>query len=273
MNPIKFLAWNIDQARREEKYEKTKWDNRSENVKQLINNVNADIIALIELRDLETSNENAQQFLSYFANYDKVSRRYCHYDLAFTMALLINPKKYFVGNTRIHNYHGNVVNDKMIMFIDLQDKLTLKWFTIGITHLDMEENRKWESIHILSNLMREQKYPTFIYGDYNFFDNKEGINQRQYMLSKFNDIAYPIYMKTDDGDELLSGTFIGFPHDEFKQKFENMSRLDHIFATKNVSSSKAYSPYLNDYQCDNTNYDTYNYPSDHLAIYTEIQIL
>ncbi len=272
MNPIKFFAWNIDQARREEKHQETKWNTRSRRVKNLINKVDADIFALIEIRDLETSLENAQQFLSTFINYDKVSRRYCHHDLAFTMALMINKTRFFVGDTRIHNFHNTPQNDKMVMFVDLQDKISQKWITIGVTHFALEENLKWDSVYQLETLIKKQKYPTVVYGDYNFFDDREGTEQRLHMLNNFVDIAYPLYMNKDKSDEILSGTFIGFPHDEFKQSFKKMSRLDHIFTSKHIYHSKAYSPYLSEYKCDNTNYNTYNYPSDHLALLVQFTI-
>lgn len=58
---VRFLAWNIDQAVREENHEKTKWDSRSKQVKELISAVSPDIAALIELRDLKTSTEHARQ--------------------------------------------------------------------------------------------------------------------------------------------------------------------------------------------------------------------
>jgi len=273
MTTAKFFAWNIDQARREESFPETTWDNRSPHVKNLVSRVNADIVALIEIRDLETSHENARQFLSspQFQKYDVVSRRYCHFALAFHMALLVKPEKFFVGDVRVHNFSGNPENDKMVMFVDLQCKVTKKWFTIGVTHFDLPEDTKWQSCHILKHIVSRQAHPCLIYGDYNFFDDKEGTSQRNFMLESFDDLAYPL----DGGKRgVLSGTFVGFPHDDFKQSEAKMSRLDHIFSpkTNGILGKAARSPHLDEFSLDNSSYVTYNYPSDHLALELDILI-
>lgn len=265
---FKFFAWNIDQARREEEYIETQWNKRSSKVKELIQSTDSDIIALIELRDLKTSEEHARKFLSdpCFHKYNVVLRHYCHFEYTFQMALLYKPSIFFAGDVRVHNFINEHNNDKMVMFVDLQSKETMKWFTIGVTHFDLPEDIKWTSTHILRNLIMTQKYPCIVYGDYNFFNDRDGIKQRNFMLEKCIDLAYPLYDKNKE--KPLSGTFIGFPHDNFKQSFDKMSRLDHIFTPKigGLTSTIAISPSIDKYLLDNTNYETYNYPSDHLAL-------
>lgn len=267
------LCWNVDQARREEKVEQTRWDIRSPHVKQLIKKAKCDIVVLLELRDLETSTENWRQFLSYFPEYDHVSRRYCHFDLTFAMSLMVDPKKFFIGDTRVHSYSDDPQKSKIVMFVDLQRKDTLKWCTIGVTHFDLPEDIKWVSVKKLRDLISTQQYPTMVYGDYNFFDDADGIKQREYMLETCDDVAYPL-LRVNHGygiPENLSGTFIGFSHDEQKKSYEKMSRLDHIFIPRQPSNKKilvdfAESPFMENYKFDNSSYDSYTYPSDHLAI-------
>ncbi len=276
MAPIKqfsFFAWNVDQARREEEHPETKWDVRSGKVKELIATCDADVMALIELRDLVTSTESARAFLSdpRHLKYDIVSRRYCHYSQTFQMALLFKPEKFFCGDVRVHTLGDNPENSKIAMFVDLQSKETHKWITIGVTHFDLEEDVKWKSFKTLKPLLENQLYPCMIYGDYNCFDDREGTQQRQYILDTCDDLVHPLH---HDGDfDLLSGTFVGFPHDTFKQRFDKMSRLDHVFAPKVHglrSSGRAISPSLDKYRLDNKDYATYTYPSDHLAVFLSI---
>lgn len=268
--PVKFefLAWNIDQARREEAVPETKWDVRSPAVKHLIKKCDADIIALIELRDLETSKESARAFLSSpdFAKYDIVHRRYGDNPIAFSMALLVKHEKFMIGDVRVHQYHNNPANEKIVMFVDVKNKADQTWFTVGVTHLDLPEQSKWTSVHILRNLILAQRYPCFVYGDYNFFSDMEGDAQRGYMLEKLVDLAFPL-------EGVNGGTFVGFPHDDHKQSWEKPSRLDHIFAPqRGVVGKYATSPFIEEYKFDNTSYETYTYPSDHLALSLQIRI-
>lgn len=89
--------------------------------------------------------------------------------------------------------------------------------------------------------------------------------------NRLNFIDFPSPFPRDG--ERLSGTFIGFAHDDFKQKFDSMSRLDHIFSPKKNGFKKkrnAQSPRLHFYNMDNGDENSYNYPSDHLAILIEI---
>lgn len=267
-----FFFWNIDQAGREEEHEETKWDVRSADVHKKIVESNADIVGLVELRDLDTSQENAASFIGSLSQYDSVQRRYCHYAQSFTMALLFNPEKYFVGDVRIVNFDHVPTNDKMAMFVDLQCKKTLRWFTVGLTHMALQEDRKWRSVHILKNMILAQKYPCLVYGDYNFFDDRDGILMRNEMLTRCTDLAHPLLDK--NGVE-LSGTFAGFPHDTFKQQKENMSRLDHIFTSSDGRIKRVgdcVSPGLQLADLNNDSYETYKYASDHLALALKIEI-
>lgn len=275
MSDFSFLGWNVDQAVREER-PGSSWDERSGPVKELIKSCKVDLIALLELRDLETSKESTNRFLSSpeFDGYDKVQRRYCHWEHCFSMVLMVDQVELFVTNVRTHTVTDNPQNDSMIMFVDLQSKKDpSQQFTVGVTHFKMQEDIKWISVHILRALIAQQPLPTLVYGDYNFFevdDNKNrkvyGAQQRAYMLEKCVDLAYPLF----SGEQQLTGTFLGFPHDEHHFPFKQMSRLDHIFAQKNgielVEGTHAISPRLDKYQLDNTSIATFTYPSDHLAL-------
>ena len=145
--------------------------------------------------------------------------------------------------------------------------------TKRVTHFGLEESHKWRAVHITKHLITQQRYPCLVYGDYNFFDDRDGKDQRTSMLEECADLAYPLY----HGNVQLTGTFVGFPHDDFKQSWENMSRLDHIFTPLGkrgveILASPAISPNLQNYQLDNSSYDTHTYPSDHLALELTFEI-
>lgn len=265
----RFVGWNIDQANREERHPETCWDRRSEEVKALIGRTQADIVALVELRNLKTAKETAQMFLQSFWQYHSVLRWYCHYGNSFAMAILYDHEKFFLGDVRVHNFDGNPDDDKMVMFADFQCKATMKWFTIGVTHFALQEDRKDRSTQILGQLIADQAHPCWVYGDYNFFDDKKGKDQRKYLEDMFPDVAHPLHR--EDGKTPLSGTFIGFAHDDFKYTFDNMSRLDHVFATGAVSQP-AISPDVSQFEFDNSAYEGMTYPSDHLAIQLELEL-
>lgn len=55
-NNLKVIYWNIGQARREEQCPETCWDVRKKPVADLLLKTNADIIVLVELRDLGNNN-------------------------------------------------------------------------------------------------------------------------------------------------------------------------------------------------------------------------
>jgi endonuclease/exonuclease/phosphatase family metal-dependent hydrolase len=258
---FKVLCWNVDQANREEGHPETMWDVRSPGAADLIRKAAADIVCLVELRSLATSKETPEKFVASFPEYASIIRPYNHYWGCFSMAILYRRDKLFAGDTRVVVMGDNMQTSRLIMFTDFTDKKSGVKFTVGVTHFDLPEDVKWESVRIASAALRDQPLPTFLYGDFNFFDDLEGTEQREKMLESCVDLAYP----------LGRGTFVGFPHDEFKKSPGNYSRLDHVFMLGGYLSgawraSPPYSPFLDEYKLDNSSYETYTYPSDHLAI-------
>lgn len=266
------LEFNVDQANREENVPQTTWDKRTAAIKDLIVSANTDIVCLMELRNLATSAESANQFLAHplFERYEIVHRRYCHYKDAFHFAMLIDPTKFWVKDTVMHNYLNNPDHDYAVMMVTLQCRKTLRFFNVGVTHLPMAETTKETCIRVLRNIMLNSPHPTVVCGDFNFFDDKDGKQQRQFMLDRCEDFAHPLTIKKTQ--ETLSGTFLGFPHDDFKKSYASMSRLDHVFAPQNQFKlvEPADSPSLETFKLDNQAYETMTYPSDHLAIRVQL---
>jgi endonuclease/exonuclease/phosphatase family metal-dependent hydrolase len=271
---VRVLYWNVDQARREEKHPETTWDVRTGRVKELIRTQNPDVIALVELRNLKTSNETVVQFCSSFPEYHTEYRYYCYNENTFCMAVLVRTSKYYISNTSVLRYTPDLLNSKIAMFVTLHPRQmdpkepVSNPLLLGLTHLDLDEAEKMVSVKALNNyLLTIPKDLQFVVcGDFNFFADKDGAAQRAVMLENWKDIAHPLHTGLDE-PSTLPGTFFGFPHDEFKYGVSTPSRLDHVFTrpTSKVTRPTA-TPNFSHYLFDNTSYATYTYPSDHLAI-------
>ena len=167
---------NVDQAFREEKHDETKWDNpkRGKAVKELARKSGAGLLAFLELRNLSTSSETAQQFVDSFPEYTPMLRKYCEWKDALYMALLVDEKEWTIlGEPRVYHFEGIPQWDKMVMFVDLESKVGGDRVTIGLTHFDLAEDRKWRATRLLRAYIAEQPYPCMVCGDYNYFDNRE----------------------------------------------------------------------------------------------------
>lgn len=274
------VCWNVGQANREEQFEKTKWDARSPGVKALLRKCNPDIMCLLELRDLKTSHETIGQFLASFSDkYDHAYRRYGRKTDSFGAAVLVDKSKMAIDDVRVHHFHERSGEwNRMVMFVDITQHDTaagLCRFTVGVTHFSMEEEVKWTETVQLANLINQQKLPVFVYGDNNFFDNRDGKAQRtslMHLVPRCRDLVHPLL---DPRGITLSGTFLGFAHDEFKCDIHAMGRLDHVFASDSDRLSlvgPATSQHLCEYYLDNSCHAGYTYPSDHLLLQFRVAI-
>ncbi len=267
--PLKFCFWNVDQARREEKAVETMWDTRSPLVKQLLRKVDADIICLVELRDLATSKEGMIAFLASFApEYDFTYRRYCHWDEAFAMAVLVKKARIHMGDVRTVQFKNTPNDDKLLMQLDIVDKATMHTATVMVTHFSIDEAEKEGAVYVTREALMAAQHPFILCGDFNFFDDLGGIGQRSRLLRDFPDAAHPLY--AEDGTK-LSGTFYGYATDPQRKSFDAMSRLDHLIAHPAINVAQVYSP-IAGYSFENSHYPENIYPSDHLCLCTSFTI-
>lgn len=265
---IKFATWNVDQARREENYEETKWDNRYESVLKLIEKADADILCIQELRNLDTSKIGVKRFLSLFPeNYDFEYAYYSENEHSFALATLYNRTKYYVVNSRRFRYTDRVDEGQICLGLNFVDKETRESFWVYNTHFSIHEEFKWNSVNKVIAELGTTNDKMLIAGDYNFFDDRDGTKQRQKMSEYFIDIAHPLYDSYDNDCKMLSGTFIGFEHDDFKREYENMSRLDHIFS-RNIKSSEV----AIGFGATEELLRTRKYPSDHLMVRVNVHL-
>jgi hypothetical protein len=272
MNPITTAVFNIDQAHRvrcktgtNEPDPNKEWDNRAESLAQMINECGADIICVLEMRNLQNSKIPVRKFLS-MLNYDYEYVYYCEYNLSFAMAILYKSDKFYVLDSDRFHLHNNPGNDKIMFGLKFKVKGSNNGFWVYGTHFAIDEPSKWEGVNKIIERFGNAEYPVIIAGDFNFFDDLEGIPQRNKMLTAFEDLAFPL--KDLDGD------FYGYSGDVGKRKvvqegnrIKGMSRLIHIFS-KNIQKLEMATAYkwtpemiLNE-----------TYPTDHLAIMMKVGI-
>lgn len=269
--PIRLLGFNMGCALRDEAFPLTRWMRRKPSITDVIRKADCALMALVELRDLPASDPIRAYLTTTFPHHHLVYRAYCHWEKSLGMAVLVDTRKYHVGNVRVHSITETADLDrtKIVMFVDVQSKCTGKWITVGATHFPMSEETKDYAVKRTRSLLLGQRHPTLLYGDFNFFDNHNGKEQRQYMMQNdIVDVASPLctlHRRT------LYGTFFGFPHDMCTQNpfsAESCGRLDHVFtrARDFEATSEALAVGVDQYLTDNRHHATYTYPSDHVAI-------
>jgi endonuclease/exonuclease/phosphatase family metal-dependent hydrolase len=197
---------------------------------------------------------------------------------SFALAIFYKRDKFFVTGLNLHLLPLADKNKPNLSRIVLMVKLRLladplNEFYVGSTHFAIGEEEKEAAAIFLKNELdkiTEMGVPFLCAGDFNFFDDRDGAKHRKIMLEgsicmRIKDReTYPEYTQLSDlvfPLSNVSGTFIGFKHDQFNQPFEKMSRLDHIFANKLVKISKQAYAYG-----DMELVKKREYPSDHLMI-------
>ncbi len=227
---VKILDYNINQAWREENTEDYKWMDRHLRVLKILLDSNADIMCLQELRNLTTCPDlGVNDFLSMLTNRKYVTMAYSLKDEnTFYLATVYDPVRFTVLETREYWYNAHPKRCRGYLAVRFADNKTGRQFWIVNTHFHIYKDLKDEAVEILkSNWENVTNIPVAIFGDFNFFDDDGGQEQREVMLSAFTDSFYPVYQP--DGVEELSGTFWGYPHDNYNKSFGKFSRLDHGF--------------------------------------------
>lgn len=260
-----FATWNIDQARREESHENTRFDVRWPFILANIASAKPDILCLQELRNLETSAITVPRLLFEVSQlgYDYTHAYYGPDGIAFAQAIFFRREKFFPVSMRLHLLpladETKPTLSRILLGLQLRCAVSEKLLTVYSTHFGLEEAEKMASAEWMCGYLDCYPEAYLCAGDYNFFDDRDGALHRQRMLTNGReDLAYPLAN--------ASGTFMGFEHDEFKQPYEKMSRLDHVFAkgVQYVSNAIAWG--------DMESVRRREYPSDHLMIVLDFEL-
>ena len=264
----RFATWNIDQARQEEAFEATRFDVRWPCIKAQIKAYDPDLLCLQELRNLETSAITVPRLLYEMAElgYDYKHAYYGPDQIAFCQAIFFKRDKFFPTAMDLLLLpladEGKPNMSYMVLSLRLRSLSSGKHLTVCTTHFGVEEEGKYPSACALAeyfDLHPIMQGASLCAGDFNFFDDRGGGTQRAVLLAGLDDLAHPLAN--------ASGSFMGYPRDHFRQPYEKMSRLDHIFArggVKRVGEASAFG--------DMEQVRARTYPSDHLMIVIEIAL-
>ncbi len=295
---FKLMTYNVDQAVREEKFEHTKWATRMPRVKALIQEVNADIVCIQELRQLPGC-PAPEQFLT-----DVCGTRYRYVveyrnpsPLAFGQAILYRADAFYPIRTRkfwLSDTPG-VLSDTwaakpggttgfgyICMGVEFQSVVNERVarqrppFWVWNTHFGLEEELKTMSSRCVVEQLNGDT-DMLVCGDFNFFPDKDATKQR----AIFTNAGYADYgrgARTLIAGREVEGTFVGYEHDEFKSDLANMqSRLDHVWAYSaaqrfsRIGTPVLYAKTMRP-EGEPAELTTRDYPSDHLPLVVDIQV-
>lgn len=289
------LQYNVDQAMREEGYPETKWVNRMERVKRLIDEVDADIVCLQEMRQLPDS-PTVNRFLGSFTQYRYTVAYRNPGAASFGNAILYKPEKWFPVESVVRWLTGEHVNDtkkpgdawatksagscgygyivmgvRLLPVVDGRIAQPSPALWVFNTHFGLEEDLKTRSCRMLRAIVNDVALDELfiVCGDFNFFPDRDGGKQRAILSEVWNDLG--------DGavtcrGRRVEGTFVGYERDAFKADLNNMvSRLDHVFSHRQLvvnSTPLLYTKTMLEKEPEELT--TRSYPSDHLPLVVSI---
>jgi len=265
-------TWNIAMAIFDEKFPDTKFDVRFYDIVKQIREANADILFVQEaLRDIPGCTQKCHALLAALSDmYDYDYAYYNSSKLAFGVVIFYKRDVFHVCNKKIVRYplheedqiERSPIDDKIALGCKLEHVVSGNKFWAFSTHLALKNEDKWEAVrHLVSKYGEYDRI--IIAGDYNFFKNADGEEQREEMLKHFDDLAYPL----QDG---YSGTFCGFKQDRYGPSQEELAsfqlaRLDHIFS-RGFGRTTEFATVEGDIR----SIKTQQYPSDHVMISTHV---
>lgn len=261
---LRVLQYNIDMALREEDYDNTKWTNRCARVRAVLEQSNADVICLQELRTLPVDGQaqTPEQFLSSIKGYRFCLEYRSPNPLSFGQAILYKADRFFALSTckrwlsdtptvfseswpsdsALPHLRTSIVSGVHLAVMNKDDVLAgaldsaVSSFWVFTTHYNLAEYVKTRSCHatieIVKSLTSADNTPWVLTGDLNFFPDGDGDTQRALLTSAgFRDLGQKAV--TSQGGVPLDATFVGFEHDLHRKPspFTSASRLDHIFAS------------------------------------------
>ncbi len=294
---FKFLTYNVDQARREEKVEETKWSNRKDRIVALVKHTGADIVCLQELRQLE-GYEGTQQFLASsfpYPQYEFWSDRRNASPIAFGQAIIWDPQRFYplkyekrwlsdtpeeMSDTWTKDAWetkdlGFTVIGVKLCCVSIEGKRITNQpsFWVFNTHFPVEEDFKTKACKAITEIVSgiAKADPFILAGDFNLFPDRNADVQRFILTNRLKDLGRGAH--SSQKKRKLEGTFVGYAHDNFKADLGNMiSRLDHVFGSTTVASldPTLYTETMLPEEPEELT--TRNTPSDHLALGVTIHI-
>ncbi len=294
---FKIMTFNVDQALREEAHDETKWNVREPRIRALIEEVDADIVCLQEMRKLPDARSTVNEFLSSFKKYDFVIGYRNASSLSFGQAILFKRDRFYPMQTtkKWLSDTPDVVSDSWsasaggsagrgylvlgVQFVTVENGAIVSNreapFWVFNTHFGLEEDLKTKSCFKLLQILQSWTYGRqafLVTGDFNFFPDRDGNSQRAILTERLVDAGKGAVTLLG---RQIEGTFVGYEHDTFKADLENMvSRLDHIFFSDDrilsLESPRLYTKTM--LPEEPKELTTRDYPSDHLPLVMNVSI-
>lgn len=285
---LTFLQFNVNKGiegeKNADKYPAYSWNNREDRVIALVEEVNADIVCLQELRELP----NTKPVEEFLFRLTKFGYRYVIQapnpgSMAFAQVILWKKDKFFMDKmeTKWLSSTPDVVSDDWnerrkfghvlvgVRLTPVQgDKVisNAKPLFVFNTHFSMEEPFKTKAAENIVKMMNSISDNYILAGDFNFFpDPLPGDKQRELITQHLTDCG--LGAKSLGGKE-LKGTFVGIETDAFKAPLPdlNNSRLDHVFCTKNLKVQNCVLYTKTMLQPEPEELTSREFPSDHLPL-------
>lgn len=257
--PMNVITYNIRYNTPSDK--ENAWSNRREEVIKLLKHHNADIFSVQEA--LYDQIMDLKEGMSGF-NYVGVGRDDGNINGEFS-AIYYNSNRYILiengtfwlsKTPKIPSKSWDAALNRICTWAKFKEKETLKTFYIFNTHFDHKgvKARMESAILILKKIgeISGRKDPVILTGDFNLTPSEKPLALIRQKLKDSRQITRTI----PQGPE---GTFNGF---DFAGKLEN--RIDYIFVNKLITVNK-YSVL--------TDSKDGRYPSDHLPVLTELQLI
>lgn len=255
---LKIGTFNLANSLLDEKSETTNFFSREGAVSDAIKKMNCDVIGLNELRPYRNrvTGEmcHPSNFLGKLEDYAHIYEYMSADPLAFAIGLAyrrstvypIKTVKYWLSETpeipsdSWGNGFGRIIlGVKFYPVIEGKINLSAKPIWIYVTHLGLGEREKNECVRLIPQLINRDVGNDHyaVVGDFNFFDDKDGSQQRKSLIEAgLKDVGVEAYFSFDSTRRCY-GTFLGFDHDAFKSTYESLagvdkrapSRLDHIW--------------------------------------------
>lgn len=277
-------TWNINRFYQCDEHEKLKWDNRSTRIAKTIGESNCSIICLQECRKMHTSDANTL--------FSKPELKYFEHEFFNVNATFLNLRNCILYDTRRwfliekgtkwlsstpnepsddNNGFGRIVSFVKLLPVDEKLKILtkVKPLVVFVTHLSLQEHVKWSEVKQLVPIVKEvsRESPAVLCGDMNFFDDKEGGQQRQFLADHFVNLGkHAIYSQSET---VAVRTFVPYSYEKDYEMLKNTnSVLDHVFGYNNIQKIDVSlihtKTYLTKEPVELTSWD--DLPSDHMML-------
>lgn len=231
------LQYNICFSRRAVgEFSKYNWNNRKDEILEIIIKKNASIVCLQEVHesyiDHIESNLNAEM-----PHYRFVKAPYLKKEgVNIYLMIIYDNIKFQLLRSNIHQL--SAINDKCLDYlsIKLRDSMSSKLLEVSCVHVPMSLEARLTTMRLIAENVNDSKIENVIVtGDFNAFPDELGYEQIILFKQKAKLIDATQFLYNTAG-ERVEKTFDPYPYDKFEKKTENQNKLDYIFTKGKIET-------------------------------------